>query len=79
MKLCKYRAEIRTGDRLGAGTTADIYLSLHGDDAETDEIYLTNPISKDKKSKPFKRGQVNVANVCLEHSLNSMKYISFKT
>ena len=59
VKLCKYRVEIRTGDRLGAGTTADIYLSLHGDETETDEVYLTNPIGKNRKYKPFKRGQVS--------------------
>ena len=57
--LRKYLVEIKTGNKLGAGTTADIYLSLHGDAAETDEIYLTNPLSTDKKHKPFRRGQVN--------------------
>lgn len=56
--VLKYEIEISTGDRLGAGTLADIYLSLHGDKEETDEIYLTNPVSADKKYKPFKRGQV---------------------
>ena len=58
MKVSKYKVEIKTGDRLGAGTTADIYLSMHGDQGETDEIYLTNPINTDKKHKPFKRAQV---------------------
>uniref|UniRef100_H2ZMP7 PLAT domain-containing protein n=1 Tax=Ciona savignyi TaxID=51511 RepID=H2ZMP7_CIOSA len=29
VELCKYVVKVKTGDRLGAGTTADIYLSLH--------------------------------------------------
>ncbi|CAK8695537.1 unnamed protein product [Clavelina lepadiformis] len=67
IQLRKYRIEIQTGDRLGAGTTADIYLSLHGDKCETDEIYLTNPVSTDGRHKPFRRGQVDVFEIEAEN------------
>nr|CAB3221726.1 serine-rich adhesin for platelets-like [Phallusia mammillata] len=64
-ELRKYRVEIHTGDRLGAGTAADVYLTLHGSRSDTDEMYLTNTVTADAhhKQKAFRRGQVDTFDI----------------
>ncbi|XP_078482044.1 uncharacterized protein LOC100180254, partial [Ciona intestinalis] len=69
LQLTKYTVTVKTGDKLGAGTTADIYLSLHGENGDTDEIYLTERIEgKNREHKtPFRRNQVDVFEIECEN------------
>lgn len=39
----KYRVTVMTSDMRGAGTDADVFVQLFGDEAETGRINLDNP------------------------------------
>lgn len=49
-----------TGDVRGAGTNADIFLQMYGDDGKTEEYVLRD------KTDRFERGQVDKFKVCLK-------------
>ncbi len=52
----KYEVEVRTADELGAGTDANVYLSIHGEKGEQSRIVLqTNKSGKNK----FEKGSVD--------------------
>lgn len=51
----EYEISVKTGDRLGAGTDANVFVILHGDGASSDEIQLDASFCND-----FERGQTDV-------------------
>jgi len=54
--MCDYTVSVLTGDEFGAGTDGDVYLTLTGDSATTDEVPLEASLTyKDK----FERGHAD--------------------
>jgi len=54
--MCDYNVTVLTGDEFGAGTDGDVYLTLTGDSATTDEVSLEASLTyKDK----FERGHAD--------------------
>lgn len=49
---------MKTGTRLGAGTDANVFIFVEGDEGRTDKILLDTK-SADKKEQLFERGQTN--------------------
>jgi len=54
-----YQVIIRTSDRSNAGTDSDIFLTIYGENGNTDEVRLNGYIS----GNAFERGDVDVVNI----------------
>lgn len=52
-----YEMTVYTSDMMGAGTSANVYIVLHGSDGATEEVVLADTSKKKKDS--FKRGSVD--------------------
>ena len=51
--MIPYEVTVWTGDVRGAGTNADVFLQMYGDDGKTEEYILRD------KTDRFERGQVD--------------------
>ena len=51
-----YHVRIKTGDRLGAGTDANVHLKIFGEKGDTDKIQLK---SSDNTKNKFEKGQID--------------------
>ncbi len=51
-----YNIRIKTGDRLGAGTDANVHLKIFGEKGDTDKIRL---VSSDNTSNKFEKGRID--------------------
>lgn len=54
MKVVKYKVSVRTGDKRGAGTDANVYIILHGENGSTGKYTL------ESGGNNFERGKVDV-------------------
>ena len=52
-----YEVTVYTSDMMGAGTSASVYLVLHGSEGTTEEVLLAD--TSKKKRDSFKRGSVD--------------------
>ena len=64
--VTKYRCEVYTGDRRGAGTDADVFLMIYGEQGDTGERPLLKSANNRNK---FERGKVStiMASICLKN------------
>ena len=50
--MIPYVVTVRTGDKSGAGTDADVFVQLYGPDGKSEEIFLKN------RTDNFEQGKV---------------------
>lgn len=76
-----YKVTVRTGDMYGAGTDANVFLTIYGDLGDTGERKLAK--SENNKNK-FERGEVSKSLLkrywhwCLNASLHAVHSLSLR-
>ena len=58
-KVIPYVITVKTGDKRGAGTDANVFMQIYGAEGKTEEIRL------DSKSDNFERGKVGDDNLTM--------------
>ena len=53
--VVKYAVNVHTGNKMGAGTDADVFLNIFGSQGDTGERFLTNSSTNRNK---FEKGNV---------------------
>ena len=55
---CEYLVSVKTGTVSGAGTDANVYIHLFGEEGDTGKMYLRNTLSPHVKNK-FEQGRTD--------------------
>ncbi len=54
---------VQTGNKIGAGTDANVFLIIYGDKSETEKLNLTKENASGLLNKLFEKGQTDVFNL----------------
>ncbi|CAF1086227.1 unnamed protein product, partial [Brachionus calyciflorus] len=56
----EYTIKVLTGNKLGAGTDANVYINVYGEKGETGKVQLENSTTN---NNPFEKGKLDVFNI----------------